>query len=219
MNNIGKLLITAFIVIILGLALIQPLADDVESVKISSINVSNESVSLSVTTTTITNESNTLEGNATNLTFDYVSSITELRNFSSEIITGFCNVTLVTGRLVCNGTGNQTIFADYVFNDYSIGTLANDELNSLDVCRNSSMDTISVNNDCNVTLTTGIIRVNYANFTDGSAFINYRYVPDNYVRSAAARTLLTLTILFFAIGIITVGIMFAWKALKDSDVL
>ena len=144
-----KLLMSAFIVIILGVVLIQSIGDDVELVKVGSRTTTNESVAISS----------------------------------------------------------------------GAGTLANDELHSFDACRNSTMITIISGVECNVTLATGTVVVNPINFTDNLAYIDYKYEPDTYVHSSAARTILTLVILFFVIGILTVGIGFAWKALKDSGVL
>lgn len=219
MENQMKLLMSAFIVILLGVVLIQPIGDDVELAKIGSRTVLNESVSLSITTTDVANETNTLVANTTTLTNNYLTAITELRNITSEVVTTFCNATLTTGVLVCNETGSATIYAQYTFNDYSTGSLTYDELNSFDACRNSTMSDILAGTHCNVTLATGAVKVTYDNFTDNLAYIDYKYEPDTYVHSSAARTLLTILVLFFAIAILAIGIGFTVKSLKDSGVM
>jgi len=214
-----KLLMSAFIVILLGAVLIRPVADHVELAKVSSITLTNESVTLSVTTATISNETNTLVANVTTLAEGHLTTVTAIRNISSQVITAECNATLVTGVLKCNETYSSTIYVDYTFNDYSTGTLANDELSSDDACRNSTGNAILLDTHCNVTLTTGAVKVNYDNFSDDIAYIGYKYEPDTYVHSSAARTLITLVILFFGIAVLTVGIGFAWKSFKDSGVI
>ncbi len=222
-NTAGKLLISAFIVIMIGLALIQVVADDVELVKTSSYTSPNESVTLTVITSDIINETVTLSsvGASTGtLANNWLTVFTGLRNLTSENITSFCNVTLSSGAIECNATGDTTAYADYTYNDYSTGALANDELISFDACRNSTMTDIDIGVWCNVTLTSGAVKVEYDNFTDDLAYIDYVYESDTgYIRGSTSKTLITLVILFFAIGILAVGIGFAWKAFKDSDVM
>lgn len=221
-NTQGKiltLLFSAFIVILLGVVLIQPIADDIETVKASSYDIINESVTLSVTTRDIANETHTLVANETTLSNNYLTALTGLRNITSEDITGYCNITLITGALKCNETFDATIYADYTYNDFSTGTLAHDELASFDACRNSTMTAILAGTNCNVTLINGAVKVTYDNFTDDLAYIDYKYDTDTYVRSGAARTLLTLIILLFAIAILTVGVGFAIAAFKQSGVM
>ena len=70
---------------------------------------------------------------------------------------------------------------------------------------------------CNVTLSTGGLVCN--NTYNATGYIDYNYEPDTYVRSGAARTILTLTILFFAIAILAVGIKYAWDALKENNLI
>lgn len=141
-NDRLSLLISAFIVIILGVVLIVPIGNDVELVKIASFAVLNESTGLT-------------------------------------------------------------------------GTLNNDELITFDACRNSSMTAVT-GIFCNVTLTSGVVSANSANFSDSIVFIDYTYTPDTYVRSSTARTLITLVILFFAIAILAVGIGYVKKSFEDS---
>ena len=144
MENQLNLLISAFIVIILGVVLIVPIADDVELVKTATRSIVNESTGLT-------------------------------------------------------------------------GTLNNDELLTFDACRNSSMNAILIDTNCNVTLTTGVVSANAANFSDSLVFIDYTYTPDTYVRDSTARTLITLVILFFAIAILAVGLGFVMKSFKDVE--
>ena len=117
-------------------------------------------------------------------------------------------------------TSSYSVLNESVTISSGLGTLANDELISFDACRNSSMISIpTTGNYCNVTLTSGAVSVNPANFTDNLAFIGYTYEPDTYVHSSAARTILTLTILFFALFILAIGVGYAWKSLKEGGVI
>ena len=100
-----------------------------------------------------------------------------------------------------------------------IGTLANDELITFDVCLNSTQDAILIGTHCNITLSTGIVIVNPTNFTDSLAYANYTYEPDTYVHSSTARVLLTQTRLFFALAVLLVGVGFAYAAFKQSGVM
>ena len=144
----GKLLLSSFMAILIGIVLIQPIGDDIELLKVSSRTITNESIAISS----------------------------------------------------------------------GAGTLANDEGISFDACRNTS-DIMTANTLCNVTLATGIVAVDPTNFSDGLAFIDYKYEPDTYVHSSAARVIVTQTRLFFAIAILLVGIGFAIAAFKQSGVM
>ena len=219
----GKILITTFIALLIGLIFIQAIATDVELVKVGSITILNESVALTAITANVVNETVTLSDGLANktgtLANNHLTTLTALRNFSSEVITNYCNITLATGVLSCNDTGNYTAYADYTYNDYSTGQLSSsyDEWLSFDACRNSTMDAIEANLHCNLTIATGAVRVNYDNFTDDLAYIDYKYEPDTYVHNSAARTILTVTVLLFAVGILLVGVGYAWKSFKESD--
>ncbi len=223
MNNQTKLLFTAFVAIIIGVVLIGAIGDEVSVVSLASATISNESVSLAVTTATIENETITLtqlgDRSTGTLSNNFLTSLTALRNITSENVLGFCNITLVTGELECNATNSTTAFADYTFNHFSTGLLANDELISLDACRNSTMTAVTVDTVCNVTLATGAIKIAYDNFTDDLAFIDYKFTPDTFVRGQTSRTLLNITILLFAIAIIAIGIGFAIMSFKVSGVM
>ena len=148
-DKLLTLLFSAFIVIILGAVLIQPIGDGVELTKVSSMNVSNESVTLSS----------------------------------------------------------------------GLGTLANDELSAFKGCRNSTGGIATIDLACNITLATGEIKVALENFSDSLAYVDYRYEPDTYVSNSASRTLITLTVLFFVIAILAVGIGFAVKSFKEGGVM
>lgn len=149
LNTYGNYIIGAFIAILLGTALIQTVANDVELAKVGSRNVSNESVTLSS----------------------------------------------------------------------GLGTLANNELISVGVCRNSTNDVIT-DPYCNVTLATGaVVTSGTLNFTDGAAYINYLYQPDTYVSSSSARTIITLVVLFFALGIVAIAIGLAVKSFREGKIM
>jgi len=161
-----------------------------------------------------------VSGKTATLGNDHLIAVSALRNVSSEDLLSFCNVTLRTGGLVCNNILSFTCYADYTYNAHSTGTLANDELNSFDACRNTSMTDVPTTSPfCNVTLISGAVRVDYDNFTDGTAYIDYTYEPDTYIRSSAARVMLSNTRLFFAIAIILLGIGFAVASFKQGGVM
>jgi len=233
-NTQGKLLIAAFMTILIGVVLIQPIADEIEDVSTGSRNIYNESVSLTITTTDVINESVTfsiythganISINAT-LVHNYVTALTNLKNESSAGVDGVslmgeCNITLNAGDagfLSCNATNSTGAYANYTFRDVSTGTLTYDELSAFNTCRNSTQYTIS-GTDCNVTLTNGNVRVTYDNFTDDTAYINYSYIPDNYVRGATSRTMLSTTRLLFAIFVMTLAAGFAYAAFKQSGAM
>ncbi len=224
MDNRLKLLFSAFIVLLLGVVLIRPIADNISEVSQASINVANESVTMTAITATIVNESismsNASVGAKGNLTNNHLIALTVLRNNSGGILTDSCTITLAIGNISCqNATNVSTIFADYTFNDVSTGTLANDELITFDACRNSTGTTITAGLQCNVTIPNGAVTISYDNVTDGSAFIAYTYTPDNFVRGRTTRSLLNLTILFFAILILSVGLGFAMKSFKEGGLM
>ena len=219
-ENQMNLLISAFIVIILGVVLIVPIGDDVEKVKISSVLVNNETLTFSSLTTIISNESQTNTGNSTvganyTLSFDDLTTITEIRNQSAIVVTADCNATLSSGIFVCNATNSTNLFFDYTYISGRTDTLANDEIIIINTLKNITSKDIT--SDCNVTLSTGNIICN--NIHSSTGFANYSYIPDTFVRSSTARTLITLVILFFAIAILTVGLGFVMKSFKDAGVL
>lgn len=218
-NTQGKLLITAFVAILIGVVLIQSIADDVELVKTSSYTALNESLLLTVNTITISNESATMVAeNTTTLANTFLFNLTALRNESSQDYISYCNVTLSTGVLVCNDTGGAVIYADYIYYSDSTGTLAFNDLISYDANRNSSM--ISKIGDCNITLSTGGLVCNKTAFGDNTTYSDYTYEPDTpYLRSSTPGTLLTITIIFFVIGILTVGIGYAVKSFKEGGIM
>ncbi len=223
-DKLLTLLFTAFIVLLLGVVLIQPIGDDVELVKVSSRTILNESVALTATTADVVNETVTLAGNTTGtLANNYLTTLTTLWNISGADLLGECNITLSTGGLVCNNTNSEGGLANasYTYNDHSTGQLSTnqDEWLSFDACRNSAMTAILIGTDCNVTIATGAVRTEYDNFTDDLAYIDYKYEPDTYVHSGTARILITLTVLFFAIAILAMGIGFAIKSFKEGGVM
>ena len=161
-----------------------------------------------------------LTGGATDQT--YVTAFLGIRNttgINASVLTK-CNVTsFETGTLQCNYTAANYVLANYTYNKYSTGTLAQDEVISISACRNVNMTAISLTTDCNVTASDRSVVVNYDNFTTNNAYIDYTYDTDTYVASGAARTLLTLVVLFFALGILAVGIGYAWKSFKEGGII
>ncbi len=222
-GNLLTLLFSAFIIIILGVVLIRPIADDVALTKVSLNTITNESISLTATTVDVINETLTMDADNITATLvnNYLTALTEVLNVTGEDISSECNVTLTTGVLICNTTNSNKINASYTYNSYSTGQLSTnqDEWKSFDACRNSDMNAILAGTNCNLTLTTGAVKVNYDNFTDDLAFIDYKYEPDTYVHSSTARTLITLVILLFAIAILAIGIGYAIKSFKEGGMM
>ncbi len=209
----GKLIISGFVVILIGVILIQPIGDDIERLSVSSFNVSNETVALSNTLEIIVNESVAINNDSSTdtgivngtLANNNITVLTALRNWSSENLLGFCNVTLGTGFLQCNITGNTTLFADYTHVYGKTGALSRsfDEWISLDFFRNATTYEILHPGFCNFTISDGSISCN--NTRSFSALADYQYQSDNFVRDSTTRTLLRLTTLFFAIAVMALG--------------
>lgn len=221
-NSHGKLLFSAFIVIIIGVALIQPIGDDVERVKLSSYSVDNESVILSNVLTSILNETLDLSaggGENGTLANSNISTVTAIRNGSGDVITTDCNVTYQSGFVKCDiGPVNDSniSYFDYTHVSGKTGNLAEtDEIITLEALRNvTSTDLLS---ECNITLSTGALVCN--NTYSFVSYADYQYDTDTYVASGAARTLLTLTVLFFAVAILVVGIGYAVKSFREGGVM
>jgi len=221
-NTQGKLLFMAFFTILLGVVLIQPIGDDIELAKLSSITVTNETLSFTTVTTDISNESQTNTENSTasanyTLTYNNLTAFTELRNQSATVVNGLCNVTLSSGTLYCNETNSTNLFSDYTYVSGRTETLANDEIISLDAIRNATSPSSSMLGHCNITLSTGSLICNNTHYYTG--YCDYKYEPDTYVHSSTARVLLTNTSLFFAIAVLLVGIGFAIAAFKQSGAM
>ena len=196
MLDAAKLMFMAFITIILGVVLIQPIADDVDTASDSSISVTNETLSFSIRTNVISNESNALSNVSTridnetitldeafvtgNLSNDLIITLTALTNLSSENLIGFCNISLAPGTLICNATGDQTIYANYTYSSGRTATLANDNLTAFTALRNISSEVIT--GYCNVTLITGAM---VCNQTYGEiAYADYTHVSGRTVTLA-----------------------------------
>ena len=216
-NTYGKLLFTAFIALIIGIALIQTIGDNVELVKVGSITVLNETLTFTSVTTDIINETHAVSTgtNTTILIYDDLTAFTELRNETAIEVNGLCNVTLAIGTLICNGTNSSNLYADYTYISTRTDTLANDEIVSLDAVRNASAGSNDYVSACDFVSLSGV--VNCTNPHDNSTgYADYKWEPDTYVHSSAARTILTLVILFFALGILAVGIGYAWKSFQEG---
>ncbi len=104
-NTHGKLLISAFIIIILGVVLIGPLADEVELVKTA--------------TFTNTNESVTLSSGVGALDFDELVSVDACRNssMSAVVVNIDCNITLASGVVAASQSNftDNILLVDYTY--------------------------------------------------------------------------------------------------------
>lgn len=146
----------------------------------------------------------------------------ELKNGVGMIIMGF--LTILIGAVLISPLGDDiegvktasvNVSNESVTTSSGTGTTANDELIAIDQCRNASMVYIPVGAQCNATLASGTISIQESNFSDGVAYINYRYTPDTYVRDGTARTLLDTSLIFFAIAIMLIGVAMTVKGFKD----
>lgn len=217
----GKLLFGAFIAILIGVALIQSIGDDVELAKTSSYTVTNETLSFTITAT-VSNESKTTLGDSSGFTItlnnDDLVSFSELRNTTANVVTSSCNITLTTGSLQCNMTNSSRLYADYTYYTNTVDDyLANDEIVSLDAVRNSSTGSKVFTTTCDFVSSTGYVNCTNPHSTTG--YVDYKWEPDTYVHSSAARTALTSTVMFFALAIWAIGLGFAWKSFKEGKLI
>jgi len=217
----GKLLMTAFVLIILGVVFLGAIADDVNEITTSSYTVANETLNFVDATTAISNESHANNGNASvgatfTLTYNNLTVLTEVRNQSATVITGDCNVTLSSAYFSCNATNTTNFFVDYTYVSGKTESTYYDALTTLSALRNvTSEDIIGY---CNVTLSTGALVCNNTYSTVGYA--DYTYETDvAYVRSSTTRSILTITVLFFAVAIVVLGIGYAIKSFKEGNLM
>lgn len=96
----GKLLFAAFIVLIIGLALIRPIADSISEKTTTQYDVTNETYTSAATIT---------------LSHDELIKFTEMRNQTATEVNGLCNSTLSTGILTCNTTSSTNLYTDYTY--------------------------------------------------------------------------------------------------------
>lgn len=218
-SNQMKLLISAFMVLLLGAVLIRPIANDIDQVNTPSYDATNETLAFADSTTIVLNESYTniiLPTIGVNFTVanDDLASVQEIRNSSATVIN--CNVTLRAGFLSCNETNSTAIFVDYTWISGKTVTLANDDVLTLTALRNVTSE--SIIGECNATFSTGALVCN--NTHNGTGFADYTYESTTgFIRSSTTRTLLTLVTLFFAITVLAIGIGFAVKSFKEGGLM
>ena len=218
-NAIGGVLIATFIAIIIGTALIDPISDDVELSKVSSITIDNESLSFSISTQSAVNENITNNGDGAtmatfNLKYNNVTVLSSIANATYNDRTTQCNVTLASGAVQCNLTNSSYFYVNYTYVSKLTETLAYDEVKAVNSITNATSPSNVLTGHCNVTLANGNLVCN--NTHSLNAYINYSYEPDTYVHSSTARTSLTLTVLFFAIAILAFGIGAVMKSFREG---
>ena len=227
----GKLLIASFLTLLIGLVLIQPLADDIEKVSTGSLNVGNETLNFASVTGSIVNETVTLNvtanstaraiGQLANDQILAISSIINGTNTGGLEIRGFCNITdadftpAIHGHLSCNGTGNLSLTINYTFISRRTVTLVHDDILSITTLSNVTSE--NIRGYCNATLATGAIVCN--NTKNATGFAAYDYDPDNTIDDASTQTITRLSRLFFAIAILVISMGFAIAAFKQSGVM
>jgi hypothetical protein len=100
-----------------------------------------------------------------------------------------------------------------------VGNAANDDIISTTYFGNSTISTdttgIDFDEEVNVTVANGSIRVNTINFSDGNYKLSYSFYPDDYVKNNASRSLTNLVVVFFVILLIAV----AFIGIKKSGLL
>ena len=222
MDSRGKLLISGFITILIGVVLIQPLADDINSVTESSLGRTNETVTLSNVLGTISNESVTLTDVGDGLVYsgvianDNISTILTIRNLTLGAtfrdLGGFCNVTTGTGAIICNATNSTAALLNYTFVSEKTGELSQDEdIISVTELRNENSSVMT--GFCNISLSTGALDCN--NTHSNVCYADYSYTPDGYVQSAASVSLLNITLMFFALAVMLIGAGMVFISIKN----
>ncbi len=216
----GKLLLAAFMSILIGIVLIQLIADDIEQVSVSSINVPNETITFSSVTGTAINESVTMTASDFAMTGSLANQLiafTGIKNNSAEgrTITSFCNITVDAGVMSCNNSNSTTAFVNYTYISRRTGSLSQDDILSLTTLSNITSENII--GYCNLTAATGDLVCN--NTRSNTAFATFDWEPDNVLQDGASRTILRTTMLFFAIAVLVLGIGFAIAAFKQSGVM
>ena len=180
-------IVTIAIVLAIGLIVMSELQDTAktldttstinESVTLADISstVSNESVTFGFKETVISNESHATTSESVGftiaLTYDNLTTFTELRNETADIVLGLCNATLPTGILDCNGTNSTNLYSDYTYISGRTGKLSEIPLSSLTALRNITSDDII--GECDVSLSDGILTCN--NTHSYQAYADYAY--------------------------------------------
>lgn len=215
-----KFMLWSFILILIGVVLIDALATEIEYVKTTARTIENESISLTNATTNAINETVTMalaQANVSKLrngttAFYDVNSLSNIQNYSGANVTAYCNFTLSTGVLWCNAlaTNGSSITVNYTYVSGKTGTTAFDDINSVTAIRNVTQGTIT--GACNVTTSSGAMSCN--NTRGVTAYIDYQYDLDNRLDDATSRTILSTTLIFFAVAILLLGIAFGYKGVK-----
>lgn len=208
-GNIG-LLISGFIILLVGIALTQVLADNVKGTE-SSDSVINESITIASTRVTIINESVTPSGGIVRVTNSPIMSITRFGNDTQIAVLGQqVNHSKPDKVLVANNfTGTYNI--SYTFAKDADGKVAtNTELLSITRfgAANISSDIagITIGTHINFTANSRNVRVSAFNFTDDNYNISYTKEGNLYVANKTSRTLLVLIPLFFVIALVMISV-------------
>ena len=177
------------------------------------VGVDNESLAFTSITTDVANESQTNTGNGTvgatyTLNFDDLTALTEIRNQSATVVTTECNATLSSGSFNCNATNSTNLFFEYTYISGRTDTLVNDDLVGQPTFRNGTSGSLGTN-DCNATLSSGVVLCN--NIHSATGFADYSYNPTGFVTSGTTRTLITLITVLLAIVILVFIISFAQR--------
>lgn len=97
--------------------------------------------------------------------------------------------------------------------------LTNDNFQTVSAVINSTGATLTVTTDYLVNAADGTINITVAgNNTDGSTTYaaNYTFFTDTFVADSTTRTIVNLTLIFFAIFILGGAVFFAVKGLEDA---
>ncbi len=220
------ILVSVFIIVTIGIVLLQATADSIsETDDTPSIN---ETIAITSTSFSVANETVTI-----------ASEIAQTGNISIVDLTFFGNSSVNTNSVSFNislhvnlsraGEINvdPTSFADgpynitYTYSSLGVGTTANDDITVVAYFGNSTVHTnlagLAIDSDVNWSSESGAIRINTLNFSDGNYEINYTYEGDMYVGNSAARSLLNLIVLFFAIGIMALAYIWVKKGLEQMQ--
>lgn len=131
------------------------------------------------------------------------------------VIIGLSLLSSLADNIYLN-TNTRDIVNETITIAANTGQTANDDLTTVTYFGNTTVDyTSAINTGVNFT-TAGVITVANSsnplfNISDNDYRISYNYEPDEYINNGTARTMLSLIVLFFAIGIVALGVLLVRK--------
>lgn len=211
------IIIGGFIAILLGIILVDVIADNIEASR-SLSNIDNETITISSTDNTATNESILISTSGKGQTHNAsVVGVTFFGNATNsthltDVVQGVeVNYTASGGIIVATDVfSNGTYNISYTYSTAGTGELGQDDVTAISYFGNGNTSTavsgLEIGDEVNVTKATGVLSVSTLNFTDGDYNVSYTYEGSLYVASSTSRTLLGLIVIFFVIGIVAIAV-------------